>query len=323
VVPPQKRHNCDAFLLSNFVDCGIINLIFHLGGVIICKLSKILTAFVSIIALFSCINSYAANIDYLNAVNWSNNKHIYSANIEKKSANDIMYGEIRYLKDNDNLTIYTYFSVSETSLLYDYSDDIRVIYEVEAAEAKFTFTINSEGIEDEFGQSEEIFDCGSNIYYEASALQALTYAHYTGKSSEIKVRVYLAINSSRYLALDTVKLKVPETTTKTKETTTKKFTTKKSVSSTNKTSKKSSDTKTKKFSISDKTDGLSEDTGKVLKPSNKTSDAYNRGEMPQNAKILLIVGIIILLIGIIIAAFYAGRSTKNEESQDENADSNK
>ena len=302
------------------------------------------TAIISVILICSIVCctliSYGANSDYLNEGKWERAAEVKTVTLNKKSINNHLGGYASYICDNDILAMYNRFSFSESSMHYDSSDDVRVQYEVTAKEGIYTFAVNKDGIDDEFGESQNVFDVGYNFYCEGKTGKALTYFQYNGDSTSINIRVYLFTNNCRYLVLNSVAMKIPEKTT-VKKTTTKKATTKKKKSS--KKSKSNSRGKssanaaesagTTKFDMQFDDENAAKNAkttkAKTTVKTDENAPVLSRSAMSNSSLILLICGVILIVVGALIIIYSVGYSkakkqfktdlppaTENDENQE-------
>ena len=302
------------------------------------------TAIISVIMICTLVCctliSLGANSDYLNEGKWERAAEVKTVTLNKKSINNRLGGYASYICDNDILAMYNRFSFSESSMQYDGSDDVRVQYEVTAKEGIYTFAVTKDGIDDEFGESQNVFDVGYNFYCEGKTGKALTYFQYNGDSTSINIRVYLFANNCRYLVLNSVKMKIPEKTT-VKKTTTKKAKKKKKKSS--KKSKSNSRAKssynsaesagTTKFDMQfddeNNTKKAKTTKAKTTVNTDENTPVLSRSVMSNSSLILLICGIILIVVGALIIIYSVGYSkakkqfktvlpptTENDENQE-------
>ncbi|MBQ9517693.1 MAG: hypothetical protein IJI47_03945 [Eubacterium sp.] len=303
-----------------------------------------LTACISLIAalciLASSITVFGANSDYLSEAKWVRAAGVKTEEINKTSVNNRLTGTAAYIKDNDTLTFYNKFSLSESSMNYDGGDDVRVQYEISAKEGLYTFSVTENGMEDEFGGSQEVIDVGCNFYNDAATCKVLTYAQYNGSSTQVAVRVFLFINNCRYLIFDSVKLKVPEKTTTKKQTTTKKAKTTKKKSATTRSKKRASKSGGKNSNQSGRQGATEhstkfdmhfddESSAKVKKSTkakttaaaqNTATVAEHINAMSNRSLVMLICGIALIIAGVLILFYAIGYSKAAKKNRHDNTD---
>ncbi|MBQ7595342.1 MAG: hypothetical protein IJI47_07545 [Eubacterium sp.] len=311
---------------------------------------KAIISFVLVLCLIpGTITVFGANSDYLNDAKWARATGVKTVELNKTSINNHLSGTASYIKDNDILAMYNRFSFSESSMQFDGGDDIRVQYEVAAKEGLYTFGVTENGIDDEFGESQKVFEVGYNFYLDADTGKVLTYIQYNGDSSSVKVRTFLFVNNCRYLVFDTVGLKKPEKTTTKKQTTKAPKTTKNKARTTlrykyknrykykykNKRSTKAARYRSSKsgneaaqehstkFDMQFDDENQSNKSKKKAKNTstttdNETTSASQRASMTDRALILLISGIALIIFGALIILYTAGYSKAKNRFKSDN-----
>ena len=283
---------------------------------------KLFSLLLSLILLCcSPVICFAANSDFLTESKWVTAKGVKSQIISSETVNSNISGKALYIKDNENLVLYTNFTFSESSMNFDGYDDISINYECETKEGIYTFSIDENGIVDEFGESQNVFDVGQNIYIDATSATLLSYIQYTGQSTVTKTRVFLSINGKRYLILDRIKLKIPEKTTVKKEKTTKKKSSSGRVKiktySNNSVRTKTTAEKTSKFDMTfpDETKVSStEETTELLTEKQEQSFFSS---MNKKALYFSIFGVILVIIGLLVVMYVIGYTNAKSKEIDE------
>ncbi len=286
-----------------------------------------------LICLLLCLQPFsvfAANTDYLNAEKWEDNPRVKTSDLERHAPLGDLYGRFSFVKDHEELAVYTYVAFSESTMAFDDSDDVRVIYEFHMSDDTYVFSLNSNGICEEFGEESNLFEYDINLYNDGSTCYLMSYGDYNGNALLGDVKVYLSVNNSRYLLQDKIHIQVPEKTTKKKTTTTKrtnKKRTKKSRKATSsnkrsshKAAKKQRSTKfyasiTKHASKSTKKNTTAKTTTESVTPANSAADGFS----VKNRTLLIFcigVGVIALLLVVYYVGYSNAQAVKNDKEEE-------
>lgn len=311
----------------------------------IMKINRIMVLFILVFCLnmLVCpVSANAMNLDYLSAEKWINNSNVTMSALNKSSIKGELKGKFGYYGDPDEMCVYTYFGIKETS--YSSNADIRINYHVSTPNETIDFSVDKNGICDSSGQAEVIFDVKTNFEFGDTDGYFLSAAQYKGKTSVISVAVDFYINSRIYRIKDGIVIEKPSTTKAEKTTAAKQVkTTKKSKKSAKKASASKgagkyipsgngSKYKAKGNSYSSSSDGVNGDgTTKFIPGGNgdaaSDSEQQIQNDLPAVIKtanhfskssiILFILASVLVLAAIVIITFAAVKKEPPAEDADE------
>ena len=297
-----------------------------------CKM-RIISAFISamlgfVLFIFAPLSAFAMNLDYLKNEKWENNPNVTVEAIEGRRAMDYeLGGNFGYYVD-DYMTIHTLFSINESTLKNDGSDNVWIIFDYTMPSETYSFSVNGEGIADtDDGAVRQCFTTAQN-FGDGAIGRYFAAVQYVGKESECTVNISLSVNGHTYKNIaKNIRIELPTTVTTTKPTTTKapKTTKAKTKKKKAKTAKKQGKSKTKKSEAKatkyvptgttalELEDIEDETTTEITETFEYTEDFREyKTQLPSGTRSIILAVIVLAVLGI-LALFYSF-SNKEKES---------
>lgn len=183
----------------------------HRRGKKICLFRAVMTLLVFLYVCIGSINVYAYNADYLEESKWQSNNKVITMNVEKESNVHTLRGIFKYYADGEEGCLYTYFSVTESSI-GENNEDVRIHYEVYTEKEEYSFSIDKNGMCDALEEEEKVFDVYGNFSTSRKTQEGM---YITGvrikefeEASSIDVSIY--INGHIYRIAQGIELKQNE-----------------------------------------------------------------------------------------------------------------
>lgn len=303
----------------------------------------ILLTFVSLfLILIQPLNVFAFNSDYLDVEKWAFNENVTSVYLDKKSSGENLEGFFKYYVDENDASVYTYFSITESSLSSE-NNDVRIQYSIVESRDSYGFAIDKDGICDALENEVSVMDVYENYSYHKNSdsgtyLSAIKFDDHEEKYINISLfvngHIYRNIIKEMQLCVDEdINSQTDESdsksnsnsnahgkaTTKKSKTTTKKNTSSKnSTSGTTKFSQNeifttASPQKESKYESNDNSGGY-EDTAENPVSSYEFQSAHTgSNKLTKTAKITLIISGVFALIGILLILIGVFCKTKKED----------
>lgn len=301
---------------------------------VICKRSYIVVVFLFLgTILLNSITAFALNEDYLDESKWSDNNNVTSEVLNKKSAGNILNGIFKYYIDNNNGSIYLYFSVTESSLNAD-NADVRISINAKSETESYAFSIDKNGMCDALNEEPKLFSVQQNFRYYSDTDSGLYIAGVQSDNSEqLTFEIRLYINGHVYRIADNIVTKPAEKTTtvkSSKTTTAKSNKTDKTGNSTATSGKSSTVAATTKFSgtpastkptTQTETEAYENSIEEAAGYSETVNEAAEDTSEPkiilsETAKICLGIGAAVCVIGLaflILSVIAAAKEKRNTE----------
>lgn len=124
----------------------------------------ILLSFVFILLIIQPMTVFAFNSDYLQLEKWGDSKNVTAIYLDKESSGGELEGFFKYYINGNEGSIYTYFSITETSL-NSQNNDVRIQYSITSSSENYDFAIDAAGICDAMENEISIFDTYANFSY--------------------------------------------------------------------------------------------------------------------------------------------------------------
>ena len=301
----------------------------------------ILLTFVSLfLILIQPLNAFAFNSDYLDVEKWAFNENVTSVYLDKKSSGENLEGFFKYYVDGNDASVYTYFSITESSLSSD-NNDVRIQYSIVESQDSYGFAIDKDGICDALENEVSVMDVYENYSYHKNSdsgtyLSAIKFDDYEEKYIDISLfvngHIYRNIIKEIQLCVDEdINPQTDESNSKSnsnahgKATTKKgKTTTKKNTSSKNSTSgttkfsqnkifTTASSQKENKYEFNDNSGGYEDTAENPVSSYELQSAPSGSNKLTKSAKITLVISCVCALMGILLILIGVFCKTKKED----------
>lgn len=172
------------------------------------------TLLVFLCMCMSVVRGYAFNADYLDADKWNSNNKVTTMYIEKESNVHRLEGIFKYYADGEEGCIYTYFSVSESSV-DENNEDVRIHYDVYTQKEEYSFSIDKNGMCDTLEEEKKAFEVYENFSTNRKTQEGMyiTGVRIKEFDSNSSVDVSFYINGHIYRIAKGIELKQAEETT--------------------------------------------------------------------------------------------------------------
>lgn len=160
---------------------------------------------VIVLSAISCVSmtTYGFDLEYLSPQNWEQNPNVISQNISKKSNNNTLYGVFKYyINPYDNI-IYTYFSVTESSLTEKYKN-VQILYKITSAIDEQYVTVDSNGMRE---GDPGLFRARQNFYTSADKGEYISAIEINNGYESNIVEVRISFNGHNYKIAEDIVIK--------------------------------------------------------------------------------------------------------------------
>lgn len=141
--------------------------------------------------------AYALNGDYLTPDKWVNNPNATYKSLCETSLDNELEGLFAYYIDNRTMTIYTYFSVEESSLR-EGNRLVEINFAFTSPSEEYSFSVNEDGMATETLEEEQrLFAARTNFAYSDNGIY-MAAAEYNGKESALDLDIALFVNNHKY-----------------------------------------------------------------------------------------------------------------------------